>query len=121
MSSPTHRCRQPTAATVFGSLSPNLTVVDMVRVAATAMACTAVVSDVVGYRAGRRELGTLHALGCTPPQLVRASAVSQGVLGVVGATNGVPLGLGFYLAFSVASGFAAPSQPSTRGETFPSL
>lgn len=32
-----------------------------------------------------RELGVLHALGCTAPQLVGASAVSQGVLGAVGA------------------------------------
>jgi hypothetical protein len=51
------------------------------------------------------ELGTLHALGCTTPQLVGASAVSQGVLGAVGALIGIPLGLGFYFVFNAASGF----------------
>ncbi|MGH9214512.1 MAG: FtsX-like permease family protein [Acidimicrobiales bacterium] len=47
---------------------------------------------------------TLHALGCTRPQLVGASAMSQGVLGLVGTTIGIPLGIGFYLLFKAASG-----------------
>jgi putative ABC transport system permease protein len=51
-----------------------------------------------------RELGVLHALGCTTPRLVRASAVSQGALGAVGVLVGVPLGLGVYLLFKAMAG-----------------
>jgi putative ABC transport system permease protein len=51
-----------------------------------------------------RELGVLHALGCTTGQLLGASAVSQGTLGVIGALFGVPLGLGVYLLFKAMAG-----------------
>jgi len=56
-----------------------------------------------------RELGTLHALGCTTGQLAGASALSQGILGVIGAMLGVPLGLAFYSE----AGPATPSEGST--------
>jgi FtsX-like permease family len=51
-----------------------------------------------------RELATLHALGCTPGQLAGASAVSQGLLGVIGTMLGVPLGLALYAAIGENSG-----------------
>jgi putative ABC transport system permease protein len=51
-----------------------------------------------------RELGVLHALGCTTAQLAGASAVSQGALGAVGAALGLPLGVGVYLLFKVMGG-----------------
>lgn len=59
-----------------------------------------------------RELGTLHALGCTTPQLVGASAMSQGVLGVVGTVIGVPLGMGLYLLLTSASGGGLEGGPA---------
>jgi putative ABC transport system permease protein len=58
-----------------------------------------------------QELGVLHALGCTTPQLVGASAVSQGVLGGIGAVIGVPLGLGLYLVFKAAAGGGFTGSP----------
>lgn len=51
-----------------------------------------------------RELGVLHALGCTAAQLAGASAVSQGALGVIGAALGLPLGLGVYRLFKGMAG-----------------
>jgi len=51
-----------------------------------------------------RELGVLHALGCTTGQLVGASAVSQGTLGTIGGLLGIPLGLGVYLLFKAMAG-----------------
>ena len=51
-----------------------------------------------------RELGVLHAVGCTTAQLTGASAVSQGALGAIGAALGLPLGLGTYLLFKAMSG-----------------
>lgn len=53
-----------------------------------------------------RELNTLHALGCTPAQLAGASAISQGLLGLIGAMLGVPLGLNLYSGFA-SSGVAS--------------
>jgi putative ABC transport system permease protein len=62
-----------------------------------------------------RELGVLHALGCTTTQLAGASAVSQGALGAIGAAIGVPLGLGFYLLFKAASGGGFTGFPPPLG------
>jgi putative ABC transport system permease protein len=62
-----------------------------------------------------RELGVLHALGCTTAQLAGASAVSQGALGTIGAVIGVPLGLGFYLLFKAASGGGFTGFPPPLG------
>jgi putative ABC transport system permease protein len=62
-----------------------------------------------------RELGVLHALGCTTAQLAGASAVSQGGLGAIGAVVGVPLGLGFYLLFKAASGGGFTGFPPPLG------
>jgi putative ABC transport system permease protein len=58
-----------------------------------------------------RELGVLHALGCTTAQLAGASAVSQGVLGAIGALLGVPVGLGFYLLFKAMAGGGFTGSP----------
>ena len=51
-----------------------------------------------------REFSVLHAVGCSTPQLVGASAVSQGTLGALGAALGLPLGLGVYLLFKAMAG-----------------
>jgi putative ABC transport system permease protein len=58
-----------------------------------------------------RELGTLHALGCTTTQLVGASAISQGALGAIGAAIGVPLGLGLYSVLQDARGVVLEGGP----------
>lgn len=58
-----------------------------------------------------RELGTLHAIGCTTPQLVGASALSHGVLGVVGTIIGVPLGLALNLVLNESSGGGVEGAP----------
>ena len=55
-------------------------------------------------RERQRELGVLRALGCTTPQLVGASAVSQGALGAIGVVVGVPLSLGVYLLSKAMAG-----------------
>ena len=62
-----------------------------------------------------RELGTLHALGCTTGQLAGASAVSQGLLGVIGAMLGVPLGLNLYSGFVETSGVENSVPPGAVG------
>jgi hypothetical protein len=62
-----------------------------------------------------RELGTLHGLGCTPGQLAGASAVSQGLLGVIGAMLGVPLGLNLYSGFVATSGVETSVPPGAVG------
>jgi putative ABC transport system permease protein len=62
-----------------------------------------------------RELGTLHALGCTTGQLAGASAVGQGLLGVIGAMLGVPLGLGLYSAIGADSGVDSSIPPGAVG------
>jgi ABC-type antimicrobial peptide transport system permease subunit len=62
-----------------------------------------------------RELGTLHALGCTTGQLAGASAVSQGLLGVIGAMLGVPLGLNLYSGFVETSGVESSVPPGAVG------
>jgi putative ABC transport system permease protein len=58
-----------------------------------------------------RELGVLHALGCTTGQLVGASAVSQGTLGGIGSLLGIPLGLGVYLLFKAMAGGGFTGSP----------
>jgi putative ABC transport system permease protein len=58
-----------------------------------------------------RELGVLHALGCTTGQLVGASAVSQGTLGTIGSLLGIPLGLGVYLLFKAMAGGGFTGSP----------
>jgi putative ABC transport system permease protein len=58
-----------------------------------------------------RELSVLHAVGCTTSQLAGASAVSQGALGAIGATLGLPLGLGVYLLFKAMSGGGFTGSP----------
>jgi putative ABC transport system permease protein len=58
-----------------------------------------------------RELGTLHAIGCTTPQLVGASAVSHGALGIVGTIIGVPLGLALHLVLTESSGEGIDGAP----------
>jgi ABC-type lipoprotein release transport system permease subunit len=58
-----------------------------------------------------RELGVLHALGCTTRQLVGASAVSQGTLGTIGTLLGIPLGLGVYQLFKAMAGGGFTGSP----------
>jgi putative ABC transport system permease protein len=58
-----------------------------------------------------RELGVLHAVGCTTAQLAAASAVSQGALGAIGAALGLPLGLGVYLLFKAMGGGGFTGSP----------
>jgi putative ABC transport system permease protein len=58
-----------------------------------------------------RELGGLHALGCSAAQLAGAPAVSQGALGAIGAALGLPLGLGVYLLFKVMGGGGFTGSP----------
>jgi ABC-type antimicrobial peptide transport system permease subunit len=61
-----------------------------------------------------RELGVLHALGCTTPQLVGASAVSHGAIGAVGALIGLPPGAGLYLGLlGLGTGNAAGIPPTS--------
>jgi putative ABC transport system permease protein len=62
-----------------------------------------------------RELGTLHALGATPGQLAGASALSQGLLGLIGAMLGIPLGLGLYSGFVETSGIETSAPPGAVG------
>jgi putative ABC transport system permease protein len=62
-----------------------------------------------------RELSTLHALGCTPGQLAGASAVSQGLLGVIGTMLGVPLGLALYFGFGATTGVESSVSPGAVG------
>ena len=62
-----------------------------------------------------RELGTLHALGATPGQLAGASALSQGLLGLIGAMLGIPLGLGLYTGFVETSGIETSAPPGPIG------
>jgi putative ABC transport system permease protein len=64
---------------------------------------TLLAASSMSIRERLRELGVLHAIGCSRLQLVGASAISQGVLGVVGTLIGVPLGLGVYLLFRQAA------------------
>jgi putative ABC transport system permease protein len=58
-----------------------------------------------------RELGVLHAVGCTTAQLAGASAVSQGALGAIGAALGLPMGLGVYLLFKAMAGGGFTGSP----------
>jgi hypothetical protein len=58
-----------------------------------------------------REFSVLHAVGCTTAQLAGASAVSQGVLGAIGAALGLPLGLGAYLLFKAMAGGGFTGSP----------
>jgi putative ABC transport system permease protein len=62
-----------------------------------------------------RELSTLHALGCTPGQLAGASAVSQGLLGMIGTMLGVPLGLALYFGFGATTGVESSVSPGAVG------
>jgi putative ABC transport system permease protein len=62
-----------------------------------------------------RELGVLHALGCTGGQLVGASAVTQGALGTIGTLPGIPLGLGVYLLFKAMAGGGFSGTPPQLG------
>jgi len=64
---------------------------------------TLLAASSMSIRERLRELGVLHAIGCGRLQLVGASAISQGVLGVIGTIIGVPLGLGVYLLFRLAA------------------
>jgi putative ABC transport system permease protein len=68
-----------------------------------------------------RELGVLHAVGCTSAQLTGASAVSQGALGAIGAAVGLPLGLGTYLLFKAMSGGGFTGSPTPLALTLIAL
>jgi putative ABC transport system permease protein len=73
---------------------------------------TLLAASSMSIRERLRELGVLHAIGCSRLQLVGASAISQGVLGVIGTLIGVPLGLGFYLLFRLAAAGTVQGLPS---------
>jgi putative ABC transport system permease protein len=73
---------------------------------------TLLAASSMSIRERLRELGVLHAIGCSRLQLVGASAISQGVLGVIGTLIGVPLGLGLYLLFRLAAAGTVQGLPS---------
>jgi putative ABC transport system permease protein len=64
---------------------------------------TMLAASSMSIRERLRELGVLHAIGCSRLQLAGASAISHGVLGVIATLIGVPLGLGVYLLFRLAA------------------
>jgi FtsX-like permease family len=73
---------------------------------------TLLAASSMSIRERLRELGVLHAIGCSRLQLVGASAISQGVLGVIGTLIGVPLGLAVYLLFRLAAAGTVEGFPS---------
>jgi len=76
---------------------------------------TLLAAAAMSVRERLRELGVLHALGCTGGQLVGASAVSQGALGTIGTLLGIPLGLGVYLLFKAMAGGGFTGTPPPLG------
>jgi putative ABC transport system permease protein len=73
---------------------------------------TLLAASSMSIRERLRELGVLHAIGCSRLQLVGASAISHGVLGVIGTLVGVPLGLGVYFLFRLAAAGTVQGVPS---------
>jgi hypothetical protein len=71
-----------------------LTLITAMQVLLGGVAVVTLLAAAMSVRERLRELGVLHALGCTTAQLAGASAVSQGGLGAIGAVVGVPWALG---------------------------
>ena len=69
------------AATVFGSVSPSLSLADVVGVGVVAVAASILVSAVGGLRAGRRSLAVVARGGSGRVRRSRAAAVAGIVLG----------------------------------------
>ena len=82
---------------------------------------TLLAAAAMSMRERTRELGVLHALGCTTPQLVGASAISHGTLGAAGAVIGVPLGIGLYLGLLGLGMGTAAAMPAPSTFTLPAI
>ena len=82
---------------------------------------TLLAAAAMSMRERTRELGVLHALGCTTPQLVGASAISHGTLGAVGALIGGPLGIGLYFGLLGLGTGTASGMPSLSAITLPAI
>jgi ABC-type antimicrobial peptide transport system permease subunit len=111
------------AATVFGSVTPRLSLGDVAGVGAAAVAVSVLVSAAGGLRAGRRSLAVVARGGgvdVDPGAAQRAQRAPRpgrhhrpargrlrgqpGRPGHIGTLIGVPLGLGVYLLFKAMAG-----------------
>lgn len=82
---------------------------------------TLLAAAAMSMRERTRELGVLHALGCTTPQLVGASAISHGTLGAAGALAGLPLGIGLYFGLLGLGTGTAAGMPSQSAIALPAI